>query len=157
MTALRNGVDRYVTAVRRSPTQMLAFVMAVWFTSNGPFALIIFPDFSLHPMHCRTIEVLGFLRVTVNGWHALFHLFTGLIGLLLVRTRAGAIAWAFFIAVLYITVAFLGLAAGGNNVFGMLAVDTFGSWVHFIEGFSMLVLGVLAQRSNRTDRRAAVA
>lgn len=134
---------------------MLAFVMAVWFTSNGPVALIIFPDFSLHPMHCRTIEVLGFLPVTVNGWHAMFHLFTGLIGLLLVRSRSGAIAWAFFIAVLYITVAFVGLA-GGDNVVGMLAVDTVGNWVHFIEGFSMLVLGVLARRSNRTDRRAAV-
>lgn len=142
MTRLRDAATCYLTGIRASPAQTAAFAMALWLFPQGPVGLIISHDFSMHPMSSRSIDLFGFVPVTVNGWHAMFHLITGVVGLVLVRTRRGAIGYAALIAAIYIPVGLIGLDSG-VSVCGMLAVDTFGSWVHIIEGASMLALLVV--------------
>ncbi len=141
MQGIRIAGARYLGRVRSSPTQVAAFLMAAWFTSNGPVALLIYPNFSMHPMQSRTIELLGFIPVTVNGWHALFHLITGVVGLFCVRTPATAARYAGVTALVYAATGVLGLI-GGTSVCGMMAVDTFGNWVHIFE--ALILTGIVA-------------
>ncbi|MFI6999151.1 DUF4383 domain-containing protein [Nocardia sp. NPDC050175] len=139
MTPVRTFVTGYFRDARGTATQVLALLMAVWFTSNGPVALAMNPDFSMHPMHSHTVHVLGFIPVTVNGWHALFHFVTGVAGLLCVRTKTAAVWYAAVTALIYLVVGALGLA-GGTSVCGMMAVDTFGNWVHVVEGVILVAI-----------------
>lgn len=149
MTPIRTFVTNYFRDVRGSWTQILALLMAVWFTSNGPVALAMNPDFSMHPMHSHTVHVLGFIPVTVNGWHALFHFVTGVAGLLCVRSKTAAVRYAAVTSLIYLAAGVLGLV-GGTSVCGMMAVDTFGNWVHVIEG---VILAGIAAYGVAGDRR----
>ncbi|MEV6361213.1 DUF4383 domain-containing protein [Nocardia asteroides] len=140
--SFRTAVLRYVDAVLATPLQFFVFVVGVWFTLNGIIAFGIYPDmaFGGH-MHACTIQFLGFIPVTVNGWHALFHLITGIAALLLAPKRIRALGYTLASGPFYLLVAALGLV-GGDNVLHMMAVDTFGSIVHAIEGILITAIGV---------------
>ncbi|MEV6562111.1 DUF4383 domain-containing protein [Nocardia sp. NPDC051756] len=139
MSALGTSVTRYFHDLRTTRTQLFAFLMAAWFTGNGVTSFAINADFSMHPMHSETIHLLGFIPVTVNGWHGVFHLATGLVGLLCVRRKSTAIRYAVVTALVYIAAAAFGFI-GGTSVCGMMAVDTFANWVHLTEG--LLLTGI---------------
>jgi hypothetical protein len=143
-------VLRYVTAILETPLQFWVFVMGAWFTSNGVIAYGIFPDMAFGAsMHACTIQFLGFIPVTVNGWHALFHLLTGIVGLVLAPVRFRALGYSLICGMFYLVVAALGFA-GGGPVLHLMAVDTVGNIVHVVEGVLTLTPGVLAlARSHR--------
>ncbi|MDJ0396752.1 DUF4383 domain-containing protein [Rhodococcus sp. G-MC3] len=153
MTLVRDSANRYLARIRESPTQIAASVLAFWLFLQGPIGLLVNSDFSMHPMGSRSIELFGFIPVTVNGWHAMFHLITGGLGLILVRTRTGAISYATIIAAIYIPVGMVGVVSG-TSVCGMIAVDAFGSWVHVIEGATMVmaIIAALTPRTNASRR-----
>ncbi|MEV6279983.1 DUF4383 domain-containing protein [Nocardia sp. NPDC051832] len=142
---------RYVSAVLATPLQFFVFAFGAWFTANGVIAFGIYPDmaFGGHMNSC-TIQFLGFIPVTVNGWHALFHLLTGLAGLALAPVRRGALAYSWFCGPFYLLVAALGFA-GGDHVLHMMAVDTFGNIVHTVEGALILAAAALATRRIATQ------
>jgi hypothetical protein len=100
-------------------------------------------------MHSCTIQFLGVIPVTVNGWHALFHLLTGLAGLCLAPTRSRARGYGLACGSFYLLVAALGFA-GGDNVLHLMAVDTVGNIVHVIEGLLILAPSLLAVALNRS-------
>ncbi|MFC9553837.1 DUF4383 domain-containing protein [Rhodococcus sp. NPDC056960] len=140
----RAGALRYVHAVFDTPVQFVAFLFGAWFTANGVIAFGIYPDMAFGgSMHSCTIDFLGFIPVTVNGWHALFHLLTGLAGLVLATRRVRAVTYLRLCGPFYLIVAALGFT-GGYHVLGMMAVDTFGNVVHTVEGIVMLTAGALA-------------
>ncbi|WP_078315230.1 DUF4383 domain-containing protein [Mycobacterium sp. D16Q16] len=147
----RAAFTRYIQDVCTTRVQLLAFLMAVWFTSNGPLGLMINQDFpthsthSMYSMYSASFYAFGVIPVAVNGWHALFHLATGVAGLLAVRTRIGAIRYAAATALIYwgMTVVCL---VGGMSVCSVMAVDTVANWVHGAEGLilaSIAVYGVV--------------
>ncbi|UGT54248.1 DUF4383 domain-containing protein [Nocardia asteroides] len=144
----RAAALRYVHAILDTPLQFLAFLFGAWFTTNGVIAFGIYPDMALGgSMHSCTIQFLGFIPVTVNGWHALFHLITGVAGLVLARRHPSARAYALGCGAFYLLVAALGFA-GGRHVLHMMAVDTFGNIVHAVEGVVLVAAGAFA----RSDR-----
>ncbi|GAB0105101.1 hypothetical protein JMUB6875_40790 [Nocardia sp. JMUB6875] len=107
----------------------------------------IYPDMAFGgSMHSCTIQFLGFIPVTVNGWHALFHLISGIAGLALAARRWPAELFTWIFAPYYLLVAALGFL-GGDQVLHMMAVDTFGNIVHTIEGAALLTAGILAALS----------
>ncbi|KAA8884997.1 DUF4383 domain-containing protein [Nocardia colli] len=139
--AFRLLVLRYVTAVLETPLQFFVFLAGAWFTTNGVIAFGIYPDMAFGgSMHSCTIQFLGFIPVTVNGWHALFHLLTGLAGLAVAPVRARAAGYTWTCGPFYLLVAALGFT-GGDHVLHMMAVDTFGNIVHTIEGSLILIAG----------------
>ncbi|MFI5781687.1 DUF4383 domain-containing protein [Nocardia sp. NPDC051570] len=149
---LRAAILRYVTAVLGSPLQLFVFVIGAWFTANGVIAFGIYPDMAFGgQMNSCTIQFLGFIPVTVNGWHALFHLLTGLAGLVLAPQRNRAFAYTWTCGPFYLLVAALGFL-GGHNVLHLMAVDTFGNIVHTIEGGLILLVGALAALRRSNDR-----
>ncbi|WP_278264788.1 DUF4383 domain-containing protein [Nocardia sp. AG03] len=149
----RAAALRYVSAVLDSPLQFAVFLFGVWFTLNGVIAFGVYPDMAFgHSMHACTIQFLGFIPVTVNGWHALFHLVTGLLGLVLAPARTRATRYLLANGPFYLLIALLGFV-GGDNVLRVMAVDTFGSVVHAIEGAVMVILGATAVIRGRSARR----
>lgn len=145
MAFTRSPLAHHLRAVSRTPAQLAAFLLAVWFTSNGPIGLLIGPSFATDPAQGNSIDLLGFIPVTVNGWHALFHLATGLPGLWLARSRAGTAWYALVVGLVYLGVAAFGFA-DGTTIAGLLSVDTFGNRVHAIEGTLLLVVAAAAVR-----------
>ncbi|MEU9804327.1 DUF4383 domain-containing protein [Mycobacterium sp. NPDC050853] len=132
----RAAFSHYIQNVSTTRVQFLAFLMAVWFTFNGPAGLAISHDFPVHTtgaMYSASFYAFGVIPVAVNGWHALFHLATGVAGLLCVRTRTGAIGYAAATALVYWGMAAV-CATAGMGVCEIMAVDPFATWVHVSEG-----------------------
>ncbi|MCC3313625.1 DUF4383 domain-containing protein [Nocardia africana] len=146
-TAFRAHALRYVNSVLETPLQFFVFAVGAWFTTNGVIAFGIYPDMAVGgSMTSCTINFLGFIPVTVNGWHALFHLITGLAGLAAAPTRSRSLTYAWVCGLFYLLVAALGFTSG-DHVLHMMAVDTFGSVVHTIEG--VVIVGVAARAETR--------
>lgn len=91
------------------------------------------------PMTPCTTQVLGFIPVTVNLCHALCHFVSGIIGLVAVLRRSGAIVYAVLCALCYLAWGFLGLI-GGAHIRYHLGVDIFGTWVHVVEGVILFAI-----------------
>lgn len=159
----REAFSRYIQQICASRVQFLAFLMALWFTFNGPIGLAInhdFPVHTTHTMYSASFYAFGVIPVAINGWHALFHLATGVAGLLCVRSRTGAIGYAAATAVVYWVMAAVCITAG-MSVCEIMAVDTFANWVHISEGLTLAAIATygalccnaeqsMAQVTNRT-------
>ena len=130
--------------------QLGVFVMALWFTSNGPAAYATCTSMFADPMTTCTTQVLGFIPVTVNLCHALCHFVSGLIGLVMALRRNWATAYAVGAGIYYIAWGLVGVA-GGSEVRHHLGVDVFGTWVHVVEGSILLAIWI-AFRSGRRSR-----
>src|SRR3954463_3604773 len=72
---------------------------------------------------------LGILDV--NGWHNVVHVLSGVAGLALMGTAAGARTYAIGLAVVYTIVAIWGFAIGdGESILGFLPVNTEDNVLH---------------------------
>src|SRR5205085_9565936 len=126
-TAYRTGKERE----SRSPAQFASFAVGVWWVANGIGALLIDSNLATSGVHGGG-DLLG-LSVTANGWHALFHLLPGVIGIAAAWRPRAALAYLLVAGAVYIVVGGWGLIAGGSSI-GVIAVDTGGDVVHLIEG-----------------------
>lgn len=152
LRTVRAVMTNYVNALSDSPVQFGVWLMAFWFTSNGPAAYLIYPGmFSSHMP--RTTIVFGFIPVTLNLCHMACHLVTGLIGLAAVQRRSWAIAYASIGGIYYIAWGIAGLT-GGEEIRHHLGVDVFGSWVHVIEGLILFLIWFNDRRWGRRREEA---
>ncbi|ANB00994.1 hypothetical protein AWB96_12710 [Mycobacteroides chelonae] len=130
--------------------------MGVWFTPQGPIGLMINHDFPLrstHEMYTASFYAFGVIPVGVNGWHALFHLATGIALLIGARTRTNAIRYAAAVALVYWAMVAVCIG-GGMTVCSVMAVDTVGNWVHGSEG---LILALIAAYGVISGNKSPVA
>jgi hypothetical protein len=82
-------------------------------------------------------DVLGIL--SVNGWHNVFHIATGAIGLLVAGYAARQ--YALWLGALYVAIAIWGFAiGGGDSILGFLPVNTGDNILHLVLG----LLGIAA-------------
>lgn len=148
---VRSVMTTYVNALTNSPIQFGIWIMAFWFTTNGIFAYMIYPDmFSSHMP--KTTILFGFVPVTLNLCHAACHLVTGVLGLIAVQRRSWTIVYAIGAVFYYLTWGVVGLT-GGEGVRHHLGVDIVGSWVHVIEGTILFL--IWANDRRRGKKRAA--
>jgi Domain of unknown function (DUF4383) len=133
-----------------SPAQIGSLVIGVWWTVNGIGAFFIDANFGTGHVHGGG-EVLGLAPITANGWHALFHLLPGLVGIAVASRRRAALAYTIATGAIYIVAGSWGLLAGGSAL-GAIAVDAAGDFVHVIEGVITLTAGLLtlAVQTGRT-------
>jgi hypothetical protein len=96
-------------------------------------------------------DVFGIL--SVNGWHNVFHIVTGGLGLL--AAGYAARQYALGLGVLYIAVTIWGFIIGdGHSILSLIPVNTGDNFLHLILG----VLGIAAGMSTpATSTRAAAA
>jgi hypothetical protein len=87
-------------------------------------------------------DVFGVL--SVNGWHNVVHLATGLLGLAVWRTYGGARAYALGLGVVYIGVAIWGFVIGsGESILGFLPVNSEDNVLHLLIALAGLFAGLL--------------
>ena len=127
----------------KTPAQLVALYIGVWWTFNG---IAVFttgdPNFGTSPVHGAS-DFLG-IHVAVNGWHGVFHLIPGLLGLACAWRPAAARNYLFGAAGLYLLAAGWGFVAGGDSL-GVMSVDTLGNFVHLGEGLIALSGALLSQ------------
>jgi hypothetical protein len=129
-----------------SPAQIAAAAVGVWWVANGIGAFLIDPNLATGHVHGGG-ELFG-VAVTANGWHALFHLLPGLVGIAAAWRRRAALVYLFVAGGVYIIVGGWGLVAGGSSL-GVIAVDGPGDLVHLIEGVLSLAAGILTRPLGR--------
>jgi Domain of unknown function (DUF4383) len=127
----------------RTPAQVLALVFGLWWIFNGVAGFISDGNLATGNVHGAG-HLLG-LTIAVNGWHSLFHLLSGILGLAVASRAEPARLYALGIGALYLVVASWGLVAG-DTALGVVAVDTLGSLVHGAEGLIALTAGLMTPR-----------
>jgi hypothetical protein len=99
-------------------------------------------------------DVFGIL--SVNGWHNVVHLATGLLGL----AAAGYFArtYALALGLVYLVVAIWGFIIGsGDAILGIVPVNTEDNVLHLILGLVGLAAGAASPAEKRTSTRTATA
>jgi len=78
-------------------------------------------------------DVFGIL--SVNGWHNVVHLATGLLGLVMARSLTTARQYALLLGVVYIAVAIWGFIIGsGDSILSIVPVNTEDNILHLLIG-----------------------
>jgi hypothetical protein len=97
-------------------------------------------------------DVFGILAV--NGWHNVFHIVTGGLGLL--AAGYAARQYALGLGVLYLVVAVWGFIIGsGDSLLGFIPVNTEDNFLHLILGMLGVAAGIATPAVARARRAAA--
>jgi hypothetical protein len=123
----------------RSIAQVAALAIGAWWVANGVGAFLV--DSNLATSHVHGGGDLFGLAITANGWHAMFHLLPGVVGIAAARRPQPALVYTLAAGALYCVVGGYGLVLGGTSI-GVIAVDASGDLVHVIEGLLTFAAGV---------------
>lgn len=134
-----------------TPAQVAALVFGAWWVGNGLTVFLATQANFAVLTEDGTVHSLG-ISIAVNGWHGLFHLSTGVAGIVLCWSPRGARAYALIVGLLYLVAALCGLFIG-DAVFGVIRVDEFGSVDHAVE--SVVLLGAWLASSEGRHLKAA--
>src|SRR4051794_1487027 len=122
----------------RSPAQTYALVIGAALTLAGIVGFFYSDAFGKPG---EVDDVLGVL--SVNGWHNVLHLLTGLAGLALARSYSGARTYAIGLAVIYAGVAIWGFVIGdGESILGFLPINSEDNVLHLVIALAGLLAGL---------------
>jgi hypothetical protein len=125
----------------RSPAQVFALVIGLMLVAAGIAGFFYSASFSAGDEIERE-ALLGILDV--NGWHNVVHIASGVLGLAVAGSYFGARAYAIAIGAIYLLVAALGFIAGdGDEILGLIPVNTEDNVLHLLIGISGLGAGLL--------------
>jgi Domain of unknown function (DUF4383) len=100
----------------------------------------------------RSVDVFGIL--SVNGWHNLFHIATGALGLLAAGYAARTYALGF--GLLYVVLAIYGFIIGsGDNLLGIIPINTEDNFLHLMLGLLGLAAGAATSTPTTSSPPAA--
>jgi hypothetical protein len=133
-TAPQGGVDLQ----RSSPAQLYATVAGAVLVILGILGFFYEASFDTGVPGVRSSDVLGILAV--NGWHNLFHVVVGLIGLAAATSRA-ARTYALGFGLLLVVVAIWGFLAADDVILSLMPVDAAGNVLHLVLGLLGLGAG----------------
>ncbi len=124
----------------RSPAQVFALVIGLTLVVAGIAGFFYNASFDTGDDLPRD-AVIGILDV--NGWHNLFHIATGVVGLALARTYDGGRLFALAGGGLYLVVAVVGFITGdGGEILGLIPVNTEDNLLHLLIGIAGLGAGL---------------
>ena len=133
----------------RTPAQLYALIIGAVLVLAGIVGFFYSAAFG-SPGH--TDAVLGILDV--NGWHNVVHILSGVAGLALMGTAAGARAYALGLAVIYTIVAIWGFILGDHqSILGFLPVNTEDNFLHAL----IAVAGYAAYAASAATRTEGLA
>jgi hypothetical protein len=126
--------------LKRSPAQTFSFLIGAVLTVAGVVGFFYCGAFETGS-HVPSEDVFGVL--SVNGWHNVVHLLTGLVGLRAARTWSGARTYAYALFVLYTAIFVAGLAYGTNDaVLSLVPINAADDALHGIIAAAALVAGL---------------
>ena len=127
-----------------SPARLYATVVGAVLTIAGIIGFFYSSDFGSPG---NVDEVLGILDV--NGWHNVFHLVSGLLGL--AAAGYAARTYALGLGLLYVVLAIWGFIIGsGDSILGIVPINTEDNFLHLILGVVGLAAGAASPTAART-------
>jgi hypothetical protein len=116
----------------RSPAQLFALIMGAVLVLAGILGFFYNASFAVGDDTLTDRDaVLGILDV--NAWHNLVHVFSGLLGLALMGSYAGARTYALLLGIVYTLVVILGFAYGdGDSIFKLIPINTEDNILHVL-------------------------
>jgi hypothetical protein len=133
----------------RSPAQTYALVIGAALTLAGIVGFFYSDAFGKPG---EVDDMLGVL--SVNGWHNVVHLLTGLAGLALARSYNGARAYAIGLAAVYTLVAIWGFVIGdGESILGFLPINSEDNVLHLVIALAGLLAGLGTPATPRPSAR----
>jgi hypothetical protein len=139
---------------RRSPAQVYALLVGAMLTVAGIAGFFYNSDFTSD----KSVRdaVLGIFDV--NGWHNVFHIATGALGLVAAGSYASGRSYALVLGIVYIAVAIWGFIVGdGDSILSILPVNTADNVLHLLIGVSGIAAGTATRAvADPTTRSAAL-
>src|SRR5829696_2934363 len=133
----------------RTPAQVFALVIGIVLVAAGILGFFYSAAFGSPG---ETDAVLGILDV--NGWHNIVHILSGLAGLALAGSAAGARTYALGLGVVYTVVTIWGFIIGdGEAILSIIPVNTEDNILHLI--ITLAGFAAYAASAPRDDRVAA--
>ena len=145
-------MEAHVTGTSRSPAQLYALIFGAVLTIAGIVGFFYNSDFtSDKAVHS---DVFGIL--SVNGWHNVVHIATGVVGLFAASAYASARGYAVGLGIVYIAVAIWGFVIGsGDSILSIIPVNTPDNVLHLLIGVSGLAAGAATPAVAAPTTRAA--
>lgn len=136
-------LGRYIRDIRQTRTQTYLFIIALWNLIVGVQGTLTLPTAFSFGVGCHmassTVQAFGGIPLTGNGWHGLLHLLPAVAGFVAVhKGQHAALLYGLITGTLFLVVSALGFW-GGDNVLGIIAVDTSGNFVHLADGLAALL------------------
>ena len=134
----------------RTPAQVYALVFGITLLVAGIagfFADSTFGDLG------AGVQGSDLIVFEVNGWHNLVHIASGLLGLALMGTAAGARLYALGFGVVYLLVTIWGFI-DGNDVLGLIPVNSADNWLHVAIAVTGILAGLASDPRRHPDRTA---
>jgi hypothetical protein len=133
----------------RSPAQTYALVIGFALTAAGVVGFLYSGAFGKPG---EVDDVFGVL--SVNGWHNVVHLLSGLVGLAVWRSYSGARKYAIWFGAIYGAVAIWGLVIGnGESILGIIPINTEDNILHLL----IALAGIFAGLGTATTPRPSAA
>jgi hypothetical protein len=139
---------------RRSPAQVYALLFGAVLTVAGILGFFYNSGFTSD----KSVRDAIFGILDVNGWHNVFHIATGVLGLVAAGSYASGRSYALGFGIVYITVAIWGFIVGdGDSILSILPVNTADNVLHLVIGVSGIAAGTATRSvAPPTTRSAAV-
>ena len=139
---------------RRSPAQLYALLVGAVLTIAGIVGFFYNSDFTSD----KSVRDAVFGILDVNGWHNVFHIATGVLGLVAAGSYASARSYALGFGIVYIAVAIWGFIVGdGDSILSILPVNTADNVLHLVIGVSGIAAGTATRSvAQPTTRSSAV-
>jgi len=133
----------------RTPAQVYALVFGVTLLVAGIAGFFADSSFGDLGSNVQGDDLIVF---EVNGWHNLVHIASGLLGLALMGSAAGARLYALGFGTVYLLVTIWGFI-DGNDVLGLLPVNSADNWLHV----AIAVTGIIAGLASDPRRHSSPA
>lgn len=130
----------------RTPAQVYALVFGVTLLVAGVLGFFVDASFGDLGADVEGDELIVF---EVNGWHNVVHIASGVLGLALMGTAAGARAYALGFGAVYLVVTVWGFI-DGNDVLGLLPVNTADNILHVAIAGTGILAGLLSSPGRGT-------
>jgi hypothetical protein len=134
----------------RTPAQTYSLVFGATLLAVGILGFIANSSFGSG----GNVNGSDFIVFEVNGWHNLVHIASGLLGLALWRTPAGGRAFALGFGAVYGLVTLWGFV-DGNDVLGLIPVDTADNLLHLAISGLGIAAGVVSSTEPHPARKIA--
>lgn len=125
-----------------TPAQLYATIVGAALVILGILGFFYEASFDTGVPGIRSSDALGVL--TVNGWHNLFHLAAGLLGLATAASGA-ARPYALGFGLLFVVVAIWGFADADDVILSLMPVNATGNLLHLVLGLLGLGAGAATQ------------
>ncbi len=145
---MSDALTRDRVANDKTPAQLYALLFGATLLLAGVLGFFVDSSFNFGD----GIQGDDLVVFEVNGTHNLVHIASGLLGLALAGTAAGARAYALGFGFVYLLVTIIGFI-DGSNVLGLIPVDTADNFLHLAIALTGIAAGFAS--TPRTITRGA--